>query len=511
MWNTSGITRAALPRDGFDSRTLTHRWISIPVAVAIFCFAATTVRANDIVGVKVPLVTFKGNSICGPAHSALCVETYSAFFAWDNTSHSVVPGTAQITTAGPLGTFFFSGSLFNSFGPGGGELVGAIWTNSAGDELTADITAPLTGLTPGTYPIVGPFGPGDAGAGLGCNAAPLDQACSSWFFPSQELTPMPMIVTAGPVAQPPYKLTEFARSANGYSQPDSIVQWRDSVVVGFQNHVAKDGSDGKLSTIVQYCLTGEVQRIFSVPGHNDGLRLVGEDNLWALQNEDANPNLVVINLGSGQMTMFTFAPTVHGGGFDDMVVKDGQVFMTASNPNLNAQGVNVFPALVTASLSGSTVVVEPVLNGNGNATDIPSGTSLQLNLTDPDSVTIDPRGNLVLDSQVDGELVFIRHPLEDNQQVGRILITKSTGGPTTLDDTAFAPSEKTFLLFSDVAGDKIYRLDSPPFGFEPGVAYSASDTDGLVGTLNLDNGVVTPIVTGLGSARGMLFVRPGGI
>jgi hypothetical protein len=41
-------------------------------------------------------------------------------------------------------------------------------------------------------------------------------------------------------------------------------------------------------------------------------------------------------------------------------------------------------------------------------------------------------------------------------------------------------------------------------------AYSASDTLGLVGTLNLDNGVVTPIVTGFGSARGLLFVFPDG-
>jgi len=314
----------------------------------------------------------------------------------------------------------------------------------------------------------------------------------------------------GPVTQPPYHLSVFATSANGNSQPDSIVQWRDSVLIGFGDHVAKDGSDGKSSTIVQYSLSGDVQRTFSVPGHNDGLRIVGDDELWALQNEDANPNLVIIDLESGQQKMFSFAPTVHGGGFDDMVVKGGQVLMTASNPNLNAQGVNVFPALVSASLSGSTVVVEPVLNGNANATDIPTGSSVQLNLTDPDSMTIDPRGNIVLDSQADGELVFIRNPLSDSPEVGRILITKSTGGSTTVDDTGFARGGETFLLFTDLAGDTIYRLDSPPFGFEPGVAYSASDSDGLVGTLNLDNGILTPIVTGLGSARGMLFVRADG-
>jgi hypothetical protein len=314
-------------------------------------------------------------------------------------------------------------------------------------------------------------------------------------------------VAAQAVAQPPYQLSVFAKSPTGNSQPDSIVQWRDSVIIGFGDHVAKDGSDGKSSTIVQFSLTGQVQRTFSVPGHNDGLRVVGENDLWALQNEDANPNLVVIDLTSGHKQNFTFAPTVHGGGYDDMVVKNGEVFMTASNPNLNSQGVNVFPALVRARLSRGVVDVEPVLNGDANATDIPTGTTVQLNLTDPDSMTIDPRGNIVLDSQADGELVFIRHALSADPQVGRILTTKSTGGGTTIDDTAFAPAAKTFLLFTDLAGNTIYRLDSPPFGFEPGVAYSASDSDGLVGTLNLDNGVVTPIVTGLGSARGMLFVR----
>ena len=120
----------------------------------------------------------------------------------------------------------------------------------------------------------------------------------------------------GPVAQPPYVLTVFATSASAYTQPDSIVQWRNSIIVGFQNHVAKDGSDGKSSTIVEYSLDGKVQRTFTVPGHNDGLRIVGEDDLWSLQNEDANPNLVVIELPSGRQKNFTFAPTVHGGGFD---------------------------------------------------------------------------------------------------------------------------------------------------------------------------------------------------
>jgi hypothetical protein len=116
----------------------------------------------------------------------------------------------------------------------------------------------------------------------------------------------------------------------GTSQPDSIVQWGDHIIVGFENGVAKDGTDGKSSTIVQFSLSGKVERTFSVPGHNDGLRVVGDDDLWAVQNEDANPNLVVIELHAGTKKQYKFPPTPHGGGYDDMVVK----FQTGITPRL---------------------------------------------------------------------------------------------------------------------------------------------------------------------------------
>jgi hypothetical protein len=312
-----------------------------------------------------------------------------------------------------------------------------------------------------------------------------------------------------PVATAPYKISVFAKSPAGSSQPDSLALWNDTVIVGFQNHIAKDGSDGKSSTIVEFSLTGQVKHSFQLKGHNDGLRVIGDD-LWAVQNEDANPNLVVIDLKTDHSKVYKFVSDPHSGGYDDFAVKDGKVYMTASNPTVNAAGVNVFPALVRVTLSGDEVLVEPVLNGDASAIDIATGTTVKLNLTDPDSLTVDPRGNIVLDSQADSELVFIRNPFTDQEKVGRLKITSSVTGPITLDDTAFAPNPKAFLLVSDVNAGVIYRIDGGTFGFEPGVAYSASDTLGLLGTLNLDNGVVTPIVTGFGSARGLLFVAPDG-
>jgi hypothetical protein len=168
------------------------------------------------------------------------------------------------------------------------------------------------------------------------------------------------------------------------------------------------------------------------------------------------------------------------------------------------------PYNVSVFSKSPPVILQPVLNGNAKATDIATGGTVSLNLTDPDSMTIDPRGNIVLDSQADSELILIRRPMTDEQTVGRLGITSPVSGPggatITLDDTTFASKPKAPLLVTDVGADTIYRIDSATFGFEPGVAYSASDTLGLVGTLNLDTGVVSPIVTGFSSARGLLFV-----
>jgi hypothetical protein len=315
---------------------------------------------------------------------------------------------------------------------------------------------------------------------------------------------------AAQTAKPPYQLSVFAQSANGYSQPDSIVQAGPYVIVGYQNHVAKDGSDGKSSTLVEYSLNGHVRRTWSVPGHHDGLRVIDGNQLWSLQNEDANPNLVVIDLQSGQQTLYQFPSPPHGGGYDDIVQdQNGQVYMTASNPNLDSANKNVFPALVRVTINQRhhTVDLTPVLSGNPSSTDLPSGGQVTLNLTDPDSMTIDPRGNIVFTSQSDGLIVFVRNPLTAAQLVASVNVT-SGGAATTVDDTAFVPPGAAFMLFSDVAKDTVYRLDSPLLGFEPGTAYSTSDTAGIVAVLNPDNGVLTTIASGFGSTRGIAFITP---
>jgi hypothetical protein len=310
------------------------------------------------------------------------------------------------------------------------------------------------------------------------------------------------LTAAGQVtATVPYSVSVFATSVTGvYTQPDSIAVLGGHVFVGYGNNVSTTGSDGKSSTIVEYAMNGNVIKTYSVLGHNDGLRVNPQTKqLWALQNEDANPNLVIIDPGTGtQSTPYTFGPTPHGGGYDDMSFRNGDVFISASNPSNNP---NTGPAIVKAEISGTTVNVTPVLLGNANATDVRSGRTVTLNLQDPDSMIFDPVGDLMLDSQADAELIFLHHAGFTDQSVFHLGLTLG-GKPAQVDDTIFVTSSKGVILVSDRDGETVYAITEPLFG--SGTAYTATPTS--VGRLSLDTGVITPVVTGMVSPHGMAFI-----
>jgi hypothetical protein len=310
-----------------------------------------------------------------------------------------------------------------------------------------------------------------------------------------------------PTASQPYTLTPFATAPSGLSAPDSIAVIGKQVFVGYGDNHAPDGSDGLSSQIVEFSMEGSVEHIYTVRGHNDGLKVDPVTNhLWALQNEDANPNLVIIDPENNhQSGAFPFSATPHGGGYDDLVFDGCKVYISASNPSANP---NTGPAIVTARLEGGTVQVEPLLMGNANAIDIPTGDKIALNLQDPDSMTLDPQGNIVLDSQADQELIYVTHPGQPDQQALRLPLSYLLGGvsmPVETDDTAFVTSSDGFILFADKGLNTVYKLSRA--GFVPGSAYTAADGGPFVGTLDITSGVVTPVVTGLMSPGGLVFVK----
>ena len=308
-----------------------------------------------------------------------------------------------------------------------------------------------------------------------------------------------------------YTLSVFATGVVGqYTQPDSIAVYQDHVYIAYGDGNDPTGADGKTNRIVEYTRAGQKVYSFNVKGHNDGMKVNPYTHkLWVMQNEDANPSLVVFDPETRTKTLYSFAaPPQAGGGYDDIAFRKGKVYLSASNP---AHNPNAEPAIVEAKLEGSQVVVTPVLEGTATATNILNGEQVTLNLQDPDSMTSTGSGELVLDSQGDSELVMVRRPGTKQQSVLQIPLSSPYGQPQ-VDDTLFTPDDDGFLLVTDTGADITYKIGKNIF--VPGVAYSAgvagsSSAPGFVGRLDLAFGQLTPIVSGMQSPHGLAFVKTG--
>jgi hypothetical protein len=319
-------------------------------------------------------------------------------------------------------------------------------------------------------------------------------------------------LNAGPSStNPDYTVSVFANAPKGLSNPDSITYYKGTIFIQYANATQPTGTGGD-STIVQFTPTGQVLRTYRIPGKVDGLKYNPFDGkIWALQNEDANPSLTLIDPVSGTLKHYTYAaPTLHGGGYDDVVFLNGQVFISASNPNLQPptpstpNGQNIFPSIIKATIKGEKVDVEPVLIGTATLIDVTTGKSVVAQQSDPDSLKVDPSGNLVLDSQQDGDLIFLNAPGSPNQVGYRLHL--SNGAPTqvTVDDTVFPTQASGTIYVADTSANVIYAVTSTVF--PPNSAFSASDTTGVVGRVDLRTGQLIPVITGMQSPHGALFV-----
>jgi hypothetical protein len=123
--------------------------------------------------------------------------------------------------------------------------------------------------------------------------------------------------------------------------------------------------------------------------------------------------------------------------------------------------------------------------------------------SDPDSLKVDSTGDLVLDSQADGDLIFINAPGSPNQ-ARRLHLSDGTATQITIDDTVFPTTPSGTIYVVDTKADTVYAVKSD--AFQPGGAYSASDTKGILGKVDLSTGLISPIVTGMQSPHGALFV-----
>jgi hypothetical protein len=311
---------------------------------------------------------------------------------------------------------------------------------------------------------------------------------------------------SGVVGLPGFHVCLFTAATTTANHPDSVVVSGSNVFVGWQNITAKDGTDTKTSTITEYTMHGKLLKSWSIRGHNDGLRMDPSTHLlWAMCNEDGNPRLFTIDptsSGASAVKEYTLPKTPHGGGFDDIQFTNGLALIDASNPTLNAAGNNVFPALYKVQLSGTKASLTPVLKGGAKATTINLPVStVTPPLTDPDSMMIDPQGDLVLDSQGDSQMLFIQHVGTPQQKVSVLTVGDQ------VDDSIFPSTSKGCVIVAD-NNSGVYSICSTVW--VPGVPYAAAPNDstviGFIGTISMSNGAITPIVVGMANPHGMAFI-----
>jgi hypothetical protein len=303
-------------------------------------------------------------------------------------------------------------------------------------------------------------------------------------------------------ALPGYHLSVFARGTAKYYNPDSIEIDGAHVWVGYQNGSDPTGANHQPSTVVEYSMSGSVLKTYAVLDHCDGLRVDPATGMvWATSNEDANPILTIIDPTTGAAQVYHLGKTSHGGGYDDLAFLNGTAYISASNPNTNAAGINTAPALGKVIINGTSVTIEPVVMGNAPAKDMTTGKMTSLNMIDPDSLSLDPQGDIVQDNQGGAQLIFVHHAGTARQTVSVLPLADQ------VDDTVWATSAMGRLLVVDSTHNVIYTVAAT---FKPGTVYTEAPGDspvpGIVGTVDLSSGTITPVMIGFGNPTGLAFV-----
>ena len=360
----------------------------------------------------------------------------------------------------------------------------------------------------------------------------LASCSSSNSTPSTPIqAPLPPVVNNGsvPASVVPaggYSVSVFATLSGASSKPDSLVEGGGKIFVGTGDTVGPDGTPSAAGVaqteVLQYDLSGTLQKTYEVPGHNDGLMLFDTSTLWAMSNEDSNVKLVTINIASGAEQVYTPQASLvnatgglpHGGGLDDMVDLGGTVYVSGSNPTAsttaacpsnsstpgcpNGVSAGAFAYKISLNGDGSTFNLVPVASSSTVATNLMTNAPGMLNVTDPDSETLSPDGStLIVDGQGDSELTFVKMGATPS-----VSFLPLSGGEQ-VDDTRFAPSTPTFALLADTPSNTIYRIDGP---FMPGSAYSSGAT--AFDSTNVSSGAIAPLVSGFKAPHGLLFYTP---
>jgi hypothetical protein len=308
----------------------------------------------------------------------------------------------------------------------------------------------------------------------------------------------------------------FAEGASvNANSPDSIELTDHSVWVSYGNGADSTGLSGS-STVVEYSYEGHVRRTFSIAGSVDGLRVDPRTDLvWALQNQDGNSTLTLINrdgdIVPGSPFQYAVKSSIHG--YDDVVFDGDRTFMSYTNP------VNPSDPTIQLLVEDSNPLrVKPILTLGATGTNLATGQRNEpTTQNDPDSLKLTPWGDLMLTSGDDGQLVFVAHPGRPRQpgQPGQLgqedqrVSFLTLLDPTThlhvsgLDDALFVTARRGVFYLSDTGNNRILAIHADDLEF--GSLYASVGSLNALVSVRLDSGDLSTFVGNLNSPHGLAF------
>ncbi len=298
----------------------------------------------------------------------------------------------------------------------------------------------------------------------------------------------------------------FAVAPDGASAPDSLTAADKSIWVEYGNtasSTALPGTDGS-STIVQYSPLGAIENTYTIAGEADGLKVnPTTGDVWALQNQDANSTLTIINPATNQVSsQLTYgsgyvygANSAHG--FDDVAFDHGKVFLSETNPA--NPGDTVVAELVNGNAPFGTLETQSILRLGDTGTNMVTGeTNQPLPVSDPDSLKTLPNGSLILTSEKDAAFTFIHDPGTSKQSESFINLPSGSGTP---DDAIMPNASSGTFYISSTTGNEVLKVAMTDLNIHDLYASVGNNLDQIDPT----TGAVTTLVTGVTGAHGLLF------
>ena len=302
----------------------------------------------------------------------------------------------------------------------------------------------------------------------------------------------------------------FAVAPKGTSAPDSITIENGTIFVEYGNGADSTGAGGS-STIIQYDKAGHIEHTYKIAGSVDGLKFnpyTGQ--IWALQNQDGNSTLTLIDPVSHKVTgPLSFANPSATRGYDDVVFEGNKVFLSYTNPN--GTGDPTLVELVNGDRPNGLLLTSTILTDGATGFDTVTGQIEAVPQSDPDSLKTAPNGDLLLTSGADGTIIDIQNPGTPNQAVAFTTIQNipaASIGNAGLDDVIKPSATAGTFYLTDTKTNKVFSFHAT--GLNTNDYYASVGSLKAFGQIDPTTGVFTPLVTAA-NAGDLNFAAPHGV